>query len=85
MATIAQRDLRNASGDILRRVEAGERFVVTMAGRPVAELSPIRRPARTLTGDDVNRLLARNVPDDGLLDDLRGLPAGLASESDIDA
>ncbi len=85
MNTIAQRDLRNGSGEILRRVEAGERFVVTMAGRPVAELSPVSRPARTLTGEQVNHLLARNVPDDGLLDDLRSLPSGLAVDPPADA
>ncbi len=85
MTTIAQRDLRNGSGEILRRVEAGERFVVTMAGRPVAELTPIRQPTRVVTGDDVNRLLGRNVPDDGLLDDLRALPADLADGPALDA
>ncbi len=32
--TIAQRDLRNDSADILRRVEAGEEFIVTRNGTP---------------------------------------------------
>lgn len=42
MATIiAQRDLRNDSADILRRVEAGEEFIVTRNGSPVAELRPV--------------------------------------------
>jgi len=41
MATvIAQRDLRNDSAEILRRVESGEEFVVTRNGTPVAELRP---------------------------------------------
>ena len=40
---IPQRELRNNSGEILRRVEAGESFVVTTRGRPVAEVIPIRR------------------------------------------
>ena len=44
MATeITQRQLRNESGDIMRRVDEGETFVVTRNGVPVAELSPIRR------------------------------------------
>lgn len=38
--TIAQRELRNDSADILRRVEAGEEFLVTRNGTPVAELRP---------------------------------------------
>ncbi|HSH60295.1 MAG TPA: type II toxin-antitoxin system prevent-host-death family antitoxin [Acidimicrobiales bacterium] len=40
MQSIAQRELRNASAAILRRAEAGERFVITVDGRPVAVLGP---------------------------------------------
>ncbi len=44
MATsISQRELRNSSGDIMRRLDAGESFVVTRAGQPVGQLSPLRR------------------------------------------
>lgn len=39
--TIPQRDLRNDVSAVLRRVEAGEEFVVTVSGRPVAELRPV--------------------------------------------
>ena len=39
---ISQRELRNESGEIMRRVEAGESFVVTRNGVPVGELVPIR-------------------------------------------
>ena len=35
---ISQRELRNESGKILRAVEAGEEFVITNRGRPVARL-----------------------------------------------
>lgn len=41
--TISQRELRNASGEIMRRLEAGETFIVTRAGKPVGELGPVRR------------------------------------------
>ena len=37
---ISQRELRNDSGAIMRRVEAGERFTVTRNGVPVADLMP---------------------------------------------
>jgi len=40
---ISQRELRNESGEIMRRVDAGETFVVTSNGRPVAELTPLHR------------------------------------------
>ena len=35
------RDLRNNGGEVLRRVERGERLVVTRDGAPVAELRPL--------------------------------------------
>lgn len=38
--TIGQRDLRNDNAEIMRRVEAGESFIVTRNSRPVAQLSP---------------------------------------------
>jgi prevent-host-death family protein len=43
MPSIPQKDLRNNSGEILRRAEAGEHFTITVSGRPVAELGPARR------------------------------------------
>jgi prevent-host-death family protein len=41
MATIAQKELRNQVGEVLRRAEGGEVLTVTVAGRPVAELGPV--------------------------------------------
>jgi len=40
---ISQRELRNDSGSIHRRAEAGETFVVTRNGVPTASLGPVRR------------------------------------------
>ncbi len=37
------RDLRNHGGDVLDRVSAGERVVVTRDGRPVAVLTSLPR------------------------------------------
>jgi prevent-host-death family protein len=45
VATIPQKELRNNVGEVLRRAEGGERMTVTVSGRPVAELGPVR--ART--------------------------------------
>ena len=42
METVTIRELRNRGGDVVDRVEAGERVTVTRDGRPVAELSPVR-------------------------------------------
>ena len=53
------RDLRNHGGEVLDRVEAGERVTVTRNGRPVAELVPL--PRRPLSNEE---LVARaaNLP-----------------------
>ena len=50
---ISQRQLRNESGAVLRAVEAGESFIITNNGRPVAELRPIS--ADPLAGLKVRR------------------------------
>ena len=42
MATVInQRELRNDSGEIMRRVERGETFIVTRSGVALAELRPL--------------------------------------------
>lgn len=43
MVTIPQKELRNHVGEVLRRAEGGEELTITVAGRPVAQLGPIRR------------------------------------------
>lgn len=70
---IAQRDLRNDSGAILRRVEAGEEFIVTRNGTPVARLAPAPR--------------RRGVSRERLAAMFRGTPTvdGTALRSDLDA
>lgn len=42
---VTVRDLRNHGGEVLRRVERGERIVVTRDGAAVAELTPLPRPS----------------------------------------
>ncbi len=45
--TIAQRELRNENAKVIDAVTAGESFVITRNGEPVAELRPIRAGRRT--------------------------------------
>lgn len=47
---ITQRELRNASGEIMRALDRGESFLVTRNGVPVGELSPLGR--RQFVGAD---------------------------------
>lgn len=44
MSTVGVRELRQNASEILREVEAGEAATVTVAGRPVAQIVPIRGP-----------------------------------------
>jgi prevent-host-death family protein len=64
--TIAQRELRNDNAKVIKAVAAGESFVVTRNGVPVAELRPIQQNRRTFvpiaellvlaaTGPQINR------------------------------
>jgi prevent-host-death family protein len=45
MANVSIRDLRNKGGEVVERVSRGEPITITKAGRPVAELHPVRNPA----------------------------------------
>lgn len=69
METIPHQTLRDRCGEILRRVEAGERFVITTDGRPVAVLAP-HGPPRWVPAEKVRRILAAPT-DPTVLDDLR--------------
>ncbi len=72
METVTICELRNHGGDVVERVEAGERVTVTRDGRPVAELRPLR---------------SRGIPAATLLERWRRLPAVEADalRRDIDA
>ena len=47
MAEVTIRELRNHGGEVVDRVAAGERVIVTRSGKPVAELRPIRTTTAT--------------------------------------
>jgi prevent-host-death family protein len=60
--TIAQRELRNDNARVIDAVTAGETFVITRNGEPVAELRPIRAGRRTfISRDEVAALAAAGV------------------------
>ena len=74
MATVPQRDLRNDTAGVLRRVEAGETVRITSNGRPVADLVPVERAATFVTlGDLVDQISGVLRPDDQLDQELREL------------
>ncbi len=56
--TIAQRELRNENAKVIEAVTAGETFVVTRNGEPVAELRPLRAGRRSFVSRDEVAALA---------------------------
>ena len=74
MITVASRDLRNHTADVLRQVEDGATVAITVHGRIVAELSPPRGHRKAyFTRDDMRGILATSLADPGLRDDLAEL------------
>jgi prevent-host-death family protein len=53
MDRLGVRQLRNQTAAAVRRAGAGERIVITVDGRPVAQLGPIDAGAGVLTLDDL--------------------------------
>jgi prevent-host-death family protein len=49
---VGLREMRQGASELVRRVEGGEEFVVTVSGRPAARLVPIRR-MRWRSGQEV--------------------------------
>jgi prevent-host-death family protein len=84
MATVASRDLRNHTSEVLRQVSDGNHVTITVHGSPVAELSPVRaaRP-RFLNRSDLVSVIETAQADPGLANDLEQL-AGQTTD-DLDA
>lgn len=71
MVEVATRELRNDTAGVLRRVEAGETVVITVRGKPVADLIPHRRDEpRWMPREELIELLKTHSADPGLRDDL---------------
>ncbi len=65
MAVVPQRELRNTVAEVLRRAEAGERLVITVGGRPVAELGPLTSPRAMAAPGRLAEILAETPVDPG--------------------
>jgi prevent-host-death family protein len=46
--TVGVRDLSHRTSQVLSRVKAGERLVITDRGEPIAVVIPLRRPDRVM-------------------------------------
>ncbi len=76
MTSVASRDLRNHTADVLRRVSEGADVTVTVNGQPVAVITrPPRQRPLTLSNHDIVALHASLRPDAGLRADLAWISA----------
>ena len=73
VSTIGVRELRQNASEILREVEAGEPAIVTVAGRPVAQIVPLR--ADRWVSWDLIRYVFESPTDPTLATDLTGFGA----------
>lgn len=70
MTEVASRELRNNTRDLIMRAEQGETIVITVDGRPTAELRAIGGKRRWIPK---NEFFADFHPaDPAMLDDIRG-------------
>jgi prevent-host-death family protein len=57
---------------LLKRVAGGEEIVITRAGKPVARLVPLEKPARRILGRDRGLFVVPDDFNDALPDDVLG-------------
>jgi prevent-host-death family protein len=69
---IAQRQLRNDISRVLAAVSRGERFRVTVRGRPIAEIVPIPTRKTWVPRNDVLEMLRGAPVDDRFMSDVDG-------------
>jgi prevent-host-death family protein len=70
---IPVRELRNDSAGILRQVEAGRRFVITVAGREIAQLGPLASRSTFVARPSVERIIREAPLDDRFSEDIRAV------------
>lgn len=73
MTDVASRELRNNTRAVLARVEAGESITITVDGRPVATLEPIKRRPRWMSREAFIRDVLPYQADPALRDELRAM------------
>lgn len=70
MTEVASRELRNHTRDLILRAEQGETIVITVDGRPTAELRAIGGKRRWIPKDEF--FADFHPADPAMLDDIRG-------------
>lgn len=73
MGDVSSRELRDKTGSVLKRVEAGESVTITVDGRPVTVIEPLDRRSQWIPRADFLHRFATHQADSGLATDLAGL------------
>ncbi len=80
MTSIASRELRNNTRQLLDRVEGGETVTITVNGRPVALLSPARHRPTWISRAEFVQSIVDHQADPALLGELRDLAPGTTDD-----
>lgn len=83
MTNVASRELRNNTRSLLSRVESGEQIMITVDGRPVAQLVPISDRSRWMSRTDFVSSIVANQADPGLSDELAQLAGGFTDDEPV--
>lgn len=83
MVSMDARELSHHTLRVLERVESGEEVVITVAGRPVARLTPVAEKPKWVSRDELLSWLATGAADSGLRHDLDQLVPELVDDRDV--
>lgn len=73
MDVISVRDLRNDTGGVLRRVEAGETLIVQSNRRSVAQIAPLQERPTWMSAEQFFARVLAHPADAGLREELADL------------
>jgi prevent-host-death family protein len=80
MSNVASRELRNNTRALLARVEAGESITITVDGRPVATLEPVKRRPTWMSRETFIHDVLPYQADPELRDELRAMLPGTTDD-----
>lgn len=77
MSEVAARELRNDTAGVLRRAESGEQIVITVRGKPVAQLRAVATEKRRyVPRGELLAILDAGTPDPTLRADMKWISGG---------
>ena len=85
MDHVASRELRNDTAGVIRRVQDGTTLIITVNGRPRAQLMPVTGSRRRwISRQELSRRLLMAQADKGLREDLARLAGETTDDLDDD-